>query len=142
MGSYVSPTPVLYLSFMCQRLIRHLSQCLTYVTLFLIYPIPTIPFNVFQNKQGWLYGIKDGRYGLFPSDFVERMSPTAVRREMKMISKAGHNGAHSRNTPSPIDDRFDRSKVQRNSAGDESEDGDEEQKVVSILTPDDVKLQR
>ena len=50
---------------------------------------------------------------------------------MKMISKAGHNGVHSRNTPSPIDDRFDRSKVQRNSAGDESEDGDEERRIHS-----------
>ena len=56
------------------------------------------------------------------------MSPTAVRREMKMISKAGHNG---RNSTSPADERFDRSKVQRNSAGDESEDGDEERRMHS-----------
>ncbi len=37
--------------------------------------------------QGWLYGIKDGNYGLFPSDFVERMSPQAIRREMRIIAK-------------------------------------------------------
>jgi len=37
-------------------------------------------------KKGWLYGIKDGRYGLFPSDFVERMSPQAIRREMRVIT--------------------------------------------------------
>lgn len=78
-----------------------------------------------------MYGIKDGRYGLFPSDFVERMSPTAVKREMRMISKVGHNGVHGRNSPSPVDDRFDRSKVQRNSAGDESEDADEERRLQS-----------
>ena len=42
--------------------------------------------------QGWLYGIKDGRYGLFPSDFVERMSPQAIRREMRMISKVTRSG--------------------------------------------------
>ena len=34
-----------------------------------------------------MYGIKDGRYGLFPSDFVERMSPQAIRREMRVITK-------------------------------------------------------
>ena len=39
------------------------------------------------NFQGWLYGIKDGNYGLFPSDFVERMSPQAIRREMRIIAK-------------------------------------------------------
>jgi myosin-15 len=33
-----------------------------------------------------LYGIKDGKYGLFPSDFVERMSPQAIRREMRVIT--------------------------------------------------------
>ena len=68
-----------------------------------------------------MYGIKDGRYGLFPSDFVERMSPSAVRREMRMISKVGHHSS-GRNSQSPIDER---SKIQRNSAGDESEDADE-----------------
>jgi hypothetical protein len=50
---------------------------------------------------------------------------------MKVISKAGHNGAHGRNSTSPADERFDRSKVQRNSAGDESEDGDEERRIHS-----------
>ena len=68
-----------------------------------------------------MYGIKDGRYGLFPSDFVERMSPAAVRREMRVINKVGPG----RRSPSPTDARFERSKLQRNSAGDESEDADE-----------------
>merc|ERR1712038_2171765 len=93
--------------------------------------IAVVPKHDAYTEKGWLYGIKDGRYGLFPSDFVERMSPTAVRREMKMISKVGHNGAHSRSSTSPADERFDRSKVQRNSAGDESEDGDEERRLHS-----------
>jgi hypothetical protein len=59
------------------------------------------------------------------------MSPTAVRREMRMISKVGRSGVNGRNSPSPTDERFDRNKVQRNSAGDESEDADEERRVHS-----------
>lgn len=49
--------------------------------------------------QGWLYGIKDGQFGLFPSDFVERMSPRSVRREINMVSKVT-NGR-----PSVVDGR-------------------------------------
>ena len=48
-----------------------------------------------------------------------------------MISKTGQNGAHGRNSTSPVDDRFARSKVKRNSAGDESEDGDEDREYHS-----------
>ena len=44
---------------------------------------------------------------------------------MKMMSKVGPN----RNSPSPVDDRYERSKVQRNSAGDESEDGDDDRRM-------------
>merc|ERR1719450_930760 len=87
--------------------------------------IAVVPKHDAYTEKGWLYGIKDGRYGLFPSDFVERMSPTSVRREMKMISKVGPN----RNSPSPVDDRYERSKIQRNSAGDESEDGDDDRRM-------------
>jgi len=93
--------------------------------------IAVVPKHDAYTEKGWLYGIKDGKYGLFPSDFVERMSPTAVRREMRMISKTGQNGAHGRNSTSPVDDRFARSKVKRNSAGDESEDGDEDREYHS-----------
>ena len=50
---------------------------------------------------------------------------------MRMISKTGQNGAHGRNSTSPVDDRFARSKVKRNSAGDESEDGDEDREYHS-----------
>merc|ERR1712141_997361 len=63
--------------------------------------IAVVPKHDAYTEKGWLYGIKDGRYGLFPSDFVERLSPTAVRREMKMISKVGQNGVHSRSSTSP-----------------------------------------
>ena len=38
-------------------------------------------------EKGWLYGIKEGHYGLFPSDFVQRMSPQSIRREMKVIAR-------------------------------------------------------
>jgi len=38
-------------------------------------------------EKGWLYGVKDGQFGLFPSDFVQRMSPAEVRREMRVIAK-------------------------------------------------------
>jgi myosin-15 len=93
--------------------------------------IAVVPKHDAYTEKGWLYGIKDGKYGLFPSDFVERMSPTAVRREMRMISKTGQNGAHGRNSTSPVDDRFARSKVKRNSAGDESEDGEEDREYHS-----------
>merc|ERR1719195_530680 len=41
------------------------------------------------------------------------------------MSKVGPN----RNSPSPVDDRYERSKVQRNSAGDESEDGDDDRRM-------------
>ena len=44
---------------------------------------------------------------------------------MKMISKVGPN----RNSPSPVEDRCERSKIQRNSAGDESEDGDDDRRM-------------
>ena len=38
-------------------------------------------------QRGWLYGIKDGNYGIFPADFVEKMSPKSIRREIKVISR-------------------------------------------------------
>ena len=37
-------------------------------------------------QRGWLYGIKDGQYGIFPADYVQRMSPRSVRKEIKVIS--------------------------------------------------------
>ena len=49
--------------------------------------IAVVPKRDAYTEKGWLYGIKDGQYGLFPSDFVDRMSPQAVRREMRVISK-------------------------------------------------------
>merc|ERR1712218_714787 len=48
--------------------------------------IAVVPKHDAYTEKGWLYGIKDGRYGLFPSDFVERMSPQAIRREMRVIT--------------------------------------------------------
>ena len=38
-------------------------------------------------QRGWLYGIKDGQYGLFPSDFVDPLSPRSIRKEIKTISR-------------------------------------------------------
>merc|ERR1719242_1542733 len=49
--------------------------------------IAVVPKHDAYTEKGWLYGIKDGRYGLFPSDFVERMSPQTIRREMRVITK-------------------------------------------------------
>ena len=46
-----------------------------------------VPKHDAYTEKGWLYGVKEGHYGLFPSDFVERLSPQAVRREMKVIAK-------------------------------------------------------
>ena len=48
--------------------------------------IAVVPKHDAYTEKGWLYGIKDGRYGLFPSDFVERMSPQTIRREMRVIT--------------------------------------------------------
>ena len=38
-------------------------------------------------SPGWLYGIKDGKYGLFPADYVDKLSPRSIRKEIKSISK-------------------------------------------------------
>lgn len=92
--------------------------------------IAVVPKHDAYTEKGWLYGIKDGHYGLFPSDFVERMSPHAIRREMRVITKVtrsshrdpdggdddhhrqnGHhhhqNGHHHRPPHSPPDIDFD-----------------------------------
>ncbi|XP_040563865.1 unconventional myosin-XV [Lepeophtheirus salmonis] len=37
-------------------------------------------------EKGWLYGIKDGSYGLIPGDFVNKLSPKSIRREMRIIA--------------------------------------------------------
>ena len=38
-------------------------------------------------ERGWLYGIKDGQYGLFPAQYVEKMSPRSIRKEIKVTEK-------------------------------------------------------
>ena len=30
-------------------------------------------------RRGWLYGIRDGQYGLFPADYVAQLSPRSIR---------------------------------------------------------------
>ena len=49
--------------------------------------VAVVPKHDAYTEKGWLYGVKEGQYGLFPSDFVERLSPQAVRREMRVIAK-------------------------------------------------------
>lgn len=43
--------------------------------------------STWQSLTGWLYGIKDGEYGLFPADYVDKLSPRSIRKEIKSISK-------------------------------------------------------
>ena len=70
--------------------------------------IAVVPKHDAYTEKGWLYGIKDGRYGLFPSDFVERMSPQAIRREMRVITNVtrssyrDHYSPETNNNHSPI----------------------------------------
>ena len=77
--------------------------------------VAVVPKRDAYTEKGWLYGVKEGNYGLFPSDFVERLSPQAVRREMKVIAKvtaasarAGKgNSEESDDDVSDDDDSFD-----------------------------------
>lgn len=67
-------------------------------------------------QRGWLYGIKDGQYGLFPSDFVDPLSPRSIRKEIKTISRITQqqpassqrhhrdNRDHNLSGDSPVDD--------------------------------------
>ena len=67
-------------------------------------------------QRGWLYGIKDGQYGLFPSDFVDPLSPRSIRKEIKAISRITQqqqpssqrhhrdNRDHNLSGDSPVDD--------------------------------------
>lgn len=64
-------------------------------------------------EKGWLYGVKDGQFGLFPSDFVKRMSPAEVRREMRVIAKVtrprkGHSDEDGEEATSSSDDEADK----------------------------------
>ena len=34
-------------------------------------------------QRGWLYGIKEGQYGLFPADYVEKLSPNSIRFDIE-----------------------------------------------------------
>merc|ERR1719450_2026766 len=81
--------------------------------------IAVVPKHDAYTEKGWLYGIKDGRYGLFPSDFVERMSPQAIRREMRVITNVTrssykdsyapmeNNNNNNNNNQSPLDTDFE-----------------------------------
>lgn len=83
--------------------------------------IAVVPKHDAYTEKGWLYGIKDGRYGLFPSDFVERMSPQAIRREMRVITNVtrssykdnyapmenNNNNNNNNNNQSPLDTDFE-----------------------------------
>ncbi|CAB4070030.1 unnamed protein product [Lepeophtheirus salmonis] len=48
--------------------------------------IAVVPKRDSYTEKGWLYGIKDGSYGLFPAEFVEKLSPKSIRREMRVIA--------------------------------------------------------
>ena len=66
--------------------------------------IAVVPKHDAYTEKGWLYGVKEGSYGLFPSDFVERLSPQAVRREMKVIAKVTAASARAKGNSEESDD--------------------------------------
>ena len=66
--------------------------------------IAVVPKHDAYTEKGWLYGVKEGHYGLFPSDFVERLSPQAVRREMKVIAKVTAASARAKGNSEESDD--------------------------------------
>ena len=65
-------------------------------------------------QRGWLYGIKNGKYGLFPADYVDKMSPRSIRKEIKTISRitqqsprnrvTSQNGLNNLSADSPVED--------------------------------------
>ena len=57
--------------------------------------VAVLPKRDAYTEKGWLYGIREGRFGLFPSDFVERLSPRSVKREMRVIAKVTRSVAGS-----------------------------------------------
>ena len=72
--------------------------------------VAVVPKDDEYTQRGWLYGIKDGKYGLFPADFVDQLSPRSIRKEFKTISRitqqsSRHRGNHhSLSGDSPVDD--------------------------------------
>ena len=49
--------------------------------------VAVVPKDDEYTQRGWLYGIKNGKYGLFPADYVDKMSPRSIRKEIKTISR-------------------------------------------------------
>merc|ERR1719471_2568105 len=76
--------------------------------------VAVVPKDDPYTQRGWLYGIKDGKYGLFPADYVDKLSPRSIRKEIKSISKitqssprnrvTSQNGLNNMSADSPMED--------------------------------------
>ena len=76
--------------------------------------VAVLPKDDEYTQRGWLYGIKNGKYGLFPADYVDKMSPKSIRKEIKTISRitqplqrqrvTSQNGLNNLSGDSPVED--------------------------------------
>ena len=76
--------------------------------------VAVVPKDDEYTQRGWLYGIKEGKYGLFPADYVDKMSPRSIRKEIKTISRitqqsprnrvTSQNGLNNMSADSPMED--------------------------------------
>ena len=76
--------------------------------------VAVVPKDDEYTQRGWLYGIKEGKYGLFPADYVDKMSPRSIRKEIKTISRitqqsprnrvTSQNGLNNLSADSPMED--------------------------------------
>lgn len=101
-------------------------------------------------QRGWLYGIKNGKYGLFPADYVDKMSPRSIRKEIKTISRITESNPRGRVTSqnglnlsgdsqtediqsvhSPIEDEDDFHWNSRHNRGDSYDAGDNSDVSIS-----------
>merc|ERR1719357_921065 len=58
--------------------------------------VAVVPKEDAYTARGWLYGIKDGNYGVFPADYVDKMSPKSIRKEIKVISRITQSSPRQR----------------------------------------------
>ena len=108
--------------------------------------VAVLPKDDEYTQKGWLYGIKNGKYGLFPADYVDKMSPKSIRKEIKTISRiteSAQRGRHSsglsgdspvedlQSVHSPIDDEEDFNWNSRHNRGDSYDAGDNSDVSIS-----------
>ena len=66
--------------------------------------VAVVPKEDAYTARGWLYGIKDGNYGVFPADYVDKMSPKSIRKEIKVISRITQASPRHRSSQNGLED--------------------------------------